>query len=164
MTPLPWATRIAAHLADSRRHSLPFEQAWAQALAAIPPKRHGDDGWNPATLKFAEAKFRLGYNRKHALGTTFSLEGRLFTDPPATPIACAVERRCGWGGGCNSESREGGWLCPVHSERLQTVTTAPRTKWGRLPVGPRTSECVTPGCKRTAKGLRCEKHSEKVAA
>jgi hypothetical protein len=193
MTSLPWATRIATCLAGHRRDGRTFEQAWRAALTSNPPNRHGDDGWQPSTLKFAEQAFRAGYKRAHSLGTTLNLEHRLFTDPHlAAPVA--IERRCGWGGGCNSESMEGRHLCATHSKRVRSIFAlclhpschsegapnlcaggedycpshggppVPRTQACRQTAINGNAECVTPGCKRTAQGLRCARHSKKVAA
>jgi hypothetical protein len=193
----PWATLIGAHLAASRRAGLGFDQAWHAANAAHPPLTTTVEGWEPATVTFAKRAFMRGYLRQESgiVGALAERE-RLFTDPARDRPA--VERRCGWGDGCDREAREGGWLCPEHSKRVRGIfalclhpechTTTNGKGPGYAADGhdfcpkhggpslPRTqalrrtktavvsgTECVTPGCKRTAHGLRCKRH-EKVAA
>lgn len=191
----PWATLIGAHLAESRRAGLDFDQAWNAAVKAHPPLTTTVEGWEPATITFAKRAFMRGYLRQES-GIVGALAERGHAHG-ASPRRIAVERRCGWGDGCDCESREGGWLCAEHSRRVRGIFSlclhpechkpgskgANRTANGHDfcpehggPPVPRTqalrrtvtgvvsgTECVTPGCKRTAHGLRCKRH-ERIAA
>lgn len=127
---LPYATALAAHLAESRRAGLTFDAAWKRAVAAVPPDTSDCFPW---PMDYTRRVMRNGYNRVGGAGIAALAEReRLYKDPTLTaPVA--VERRCGWGGEprCMREAREGGWLCEEHAAIVRAIDAKPWSDWGR---------------------------------
>jgi len=111
----PWATTVRESLARSRRIGYTFQDAWKR----IPP---APSDWLPSTVEFARKAFLRGYTRRGDSGIGVLAE-REFAYRDRTVPDVAVERWCGWGGrgGCRDEAREGGFLCPSHSQIIHAA-------------------------------------------
>jgi len=144
-TRLPFATRLANHLAESRRQGISFDIAWKRATAAEKPEPD-QFGW---PIDDTKRWMRQGYER-HQVGrkggdnmSAIMDRDRIYKDP-SLRVAVAVERRCGWGGKpCEAEARDGGWLCDEHAAVIHAFPP--------LCVGPRCENYAhedTAYCKR----------------
>jgi hypothetical protein len=136
---IPFATRLADHLAASRSQGLSFDLAWKRATTDEKPEPDAFD-W---PIEFTRRVMRQGYGRVQ-IGSrggsnmpALMERDRIYKDP-ALRAEIAIERRCGWGGDpCKAEARDGGWLCAEHSAILHALPMpcqAPRC-YRDAPVG-----------------------------
>lgn len=129
---LPFATRLVAHLAASRRKGFTFHRAWHLATLEVIPQ----SSELPWPMRETKNVMAHAYARRGRFAATgFGIDdpdGRVFDanlevhellkrEEPYTAPTFEGTRRCGSGDGCSEPAREGGYLCQTHAEEIKAA-------------------------------------------